>query len=131
LGTHRLNTRNVLEKQLCQFAHRFLSASIFHNGDSQNDDPPFHNFRSNLKPVLVASFTILRILLGGLFAIVGVLGFYANVFFGFIEPGSGTFGIAVCLIAAISGASERLVPSLITSFSDKASADFQEDPDDA
>ena len=68
-----------------------------------------------------------RILLGGLFAIVGVLGFYANVFFGFIEPSSGTFGIVVCLIAAISGASERLVPSLITSFSDKAIADAKKE----
>ena len=68
-----------------------------------------------------------RVFLGGLFSLVGAFGFYANVFFGFIAPTTAAFPIAVCLIAIVSGASERLIPNLITSFSQRAMAEAAQD----
>ncbi|MDB4766640.1 hypothetical protein OAG71_03015 [bacterium] len=75
-----------------------------------------------------------RILAGGIFAILGSLAFYANVFLGFLNPSDGRFGIVLCLVAVVSGVSERLIPSLVASFETRSAteqANLNEDPDPA
>lgn len=61
-----------------------------------------------------------RVFVGGFFGVLGGMGFAGNVFLGFLEPAQASYGIVLCLVAAISGISERLIPSLVKSFEGRA-----------
>ena len=64
-----------------------------------------------------------RIVAGGIFAIIGSMAFHANVFLGFLNPSDGQFGVVLCLVAVVSGISERLIPSLVASFEDRSTTE--------